>query len=79
MLERDMDCVTSCLDLGESFDPVDEFRVENNIRTFRARSAHLLHSDLDTHLMCIGVYDRLQVNATTIQSQTEGEGFFNFH
>jgi hypothetical protein len=28
--------------------------------------------------MCIRVYDRSQVSATTIQSQAEGEGLFQF-
>ena len=72
-----MDCVTSRFYLGESLDPVDELRVENNIRTLSTRLAHLLHMDPNTHQMCIKVYDRLQVGATTNQSQTEGEGLFS--
>jgi len=43
MLERDMNCVTSRVDFGESLDALDEFRVENDIRTLGARFAKLLH------------------------------------
>jgi hypothetical protein len=55
VLERDMNGVTGRFDLGESFDPLDEFRVENNIRAFSTRSAQLLHKNLRTHHMWIGV------------------------
>lgn len=70
-----MDCVTSRFYLGESLDPVDELRVENDIRTLSTRLAHFLHIGPNTHQMCIELYDRLQVGATTNQSQTAGEGF----
>ena len=58
-----MDCVTSRIDIGESLDPLDEFRVENDIRTFGTRPANLLHENLRTHRMCMIVYCRLRVSA----------------
>src|SRR5579862_1864447 len=48
-----MDCVTSRFDLGESLDPVDEFRVENNICTFSARSASSLHESVRAAILSI--------------------------
>jgi hypothetical protein len=54
MLERDMDGVTSRLDLGEPLDPLDEFRVEDNIRAFSGWLTQLLHQKPHTHRMCMG-------------------------
>jgi len=49
-----MDGVTSRLDLGEPLDPLDEFRVEDNIRAFSGWLTQLLHQKPHTHRMCMG-------------------------
>src|SRR5450631_801466 len=59
-----MDRVTSCLDVGESLYPVDEFRVEDDIGTFGARFAHLPHVDSKYTLNVYKVYGRSRVDAT---------------
>jgi hypothetical protein len=48
-----MDGVTSRFDLGEPLDPLDEFRVEDNIRAFSSWLTQLLHQNLHTHRMCM--------------------------
>ena len=67
-----MDGVTSRFDLGKSFDPLDEFRVENNIRTLGTRSAQLPHRELRAHCMCIVAYNCLQIGATTSDAPAAG-------
>jgi hypothetical protein len=53
VLERDMDGVASCLDLGDSLYARDELGVENNIRALSTRSADWFHVGTSVHIGCV--------------------------
>lgn len=52
VLERGVDSVARRLDPGESLYSFDEFRIQNDIGPFGARSAYFLH-EITIHIQCV--------------------------